>query len=110
MSADLTSSTGVTAFLGSATGGGFLKNATDALTSLEDPTTGLLKTVEADTKAQATKLGTTIAAKQATVDAMQLQMQNQMAAADALVASMEQQYNYLSGLFQAQQTADQMYK
>jgi hypothetical protein len=37
-------------------------------------------------------------------------MQNQMAAADALVASMEQQYNYLSGLFQAQQTADQMYK
>ena len=110
MSTDLTSSTGVKAFLGSATGGGFLKNATDALTSVEDPTTGLLKNLEADTKTQATNLGTTIAAKQATVDAMQLNMQNQMAAADALVASMEQQYNYLSGLFQAQQTADQMYK
>ena len=110
MTADLTSSTGVTAFLGSATGGGFLKTATDALTSLEDPTTGLLKTYETDIKTQATNLGTTIAAKQAKVDAMQLQMQNQMAAADALVASMEQQYNYLSGLFQAQQTADAMYK
>jgi flagellar hook-associated protein 2 len=110
MSADLSSSTGVTAFLGSATGGGFLKTATDALTSVEDPTTGLLKTSETDTKSQIANLGTTIAAKQAKVDAMQLQMQNQMAAADALVASMEQQYNYLSGLFQAQQTADQMYK
>ena len=110
MSADLSSSTGVTAFLGSATGSGFLRTATDALTSVEDPTTGLLKTTETDTKSQITDLGTTIAAKQAKVDAMQLQMQNQMAAADALVASMEQQYNYLSGLFQAQQTADQMYK
>jgi flagellar capping protein FliD len=110
MSTDLTSSTGVTAFLGSAAGGGFLKNATAALTSLEDPTTGLLKTTEADLKTQATNLGTTIASKQATVDAMQLNMQNQMAAADALISSMEQQYNYLSGLFQAQQTADAMYK
>jgi flagellar hook-associated protein 2 len=110
MSADLSSSTGVTAFLGSATGGGFLKAATDALTSVEDSVTGLLKTSETDTKSQIASLTTTIAAKQATVDAMQLQMQNQMAAADALIASMEQQYNYLSGLFQAEQTADQMYK
>jgi hypothetical protein len=37
-------------------------------------------------------------------------MQNQMAAADALIASMEQQYSYLSGMFAAQQTADSMYK
>jgi flagellar hook-associated protein 2 len=110
MSADLASSTGVTAFLGSATGGGFLKNATAALASLEDPTTGLLKTTETDLKTQTTNLGTTIASKQAAVDAMQLNMQNQMAAADALISSMEQQYNYLSGLFQAQQTADAMYK
>jgi flagellar hook-associated protein 2 len=110
MAADLSSSTGVTSFLGSATGGGFLKNATDALTSLEDSTTGLLKTAETDTTSQITKLGTTISAKQATVDAMQIQMQNQMAAADALIASMEQQYSYLSGMFAAQQTADAMYK
>ena len=110
LSTDLTSSSGVTAFLGSATGGGFLKNATDALTSLEDPTSGLLKTYETDIKTQATNLGTTIAAKQATVDAMQLKMQNQMAAADALIASMEQQYSYLTGLFSAQATADAQYK
>ena len=110
MAADLASSTSVTSFLGSATGGGFLKTATDALTSVEDPTTGLLKTLETDTKSQITSLGTTISAKQAAVDAMQLTMQNQMASADALIASMEQQYSYLSGMFQAQQTADAMYK
>jgi flagellar capping protein FliD len=110
MSIDLTNSNGVTSFLGSATGGGFLKNATDALASLEDPTTGLLKTYEADLKSQSTSLATTIADKQAKIGAMQLAMQNQMAAADALVASMEQQYNYLSSMFQAQQTANQMYK
>jgi flagellar capping protein FliD len=110
MSTDFTSSAGVTSFLGSATGGGFLKNATDALTSLEDPTTGLLKTLETDTQSQITSLGTTIAAKQAQVDAMQTTLQDQMSAADALIASMEQQYTYLSGLFEAEDTADQMYK
>ncbi len=110
MSTDLTNSTGVTAFLGSAAGGGFLKNAANALTSLEDPTTGLLKTTEADTTAQATALGKTISTKQAAVDAMQLQMQNQMAASDALIASMEQQTTYFSDMFAAQDTADQMYK
>jgi flagellar hook-associated protein 2 len=110
LSADLTASSSVTSFLGSATGGGFLQNATDILGSVEAPATGLLKTSETDVKSQIAKLGTTIAEKQSKVDAMQLTMQNQMAAADAMIASMQQQYSYLSGLFQAQQTADQMYK
>jgi hypothetical protein len=33
-----------------------------------------------------------------------------MAAADALIASMEQQYSYLNSMFAAQQTAAQSYK
>ncbi|HLK69758.1 MAG TPA: flagellar filament capping protein FliD [Bryobacteraceae bacterium] len=110
IAADLTSSPGVSTFLGSATGGGFLKKATDVLTSLEDPNTGLMKTLETDTKSKITSLGTTISTKQSAVDAMQLQMQNQMAAADAMIASMQQQYTYLSSMFEAQQTADAMYK
>lgn len=110
MSADLTASASVTSFLGSATGGGFLKNATANLTSVEDPVSGLLKTAETDMKSQIAKLGDTIAAKQAKVDALQINLQDQMARADALIASMQQQYTYLSGLFQAQQTADQLYK
>jgi flagellar capping protein FliD len=110
MAADITSSTGVTSFFGSAVGGGFLKNATDLLNGVEDPATGLLKTSETDWQSQITKIGTTIAAKQSQVDAMQLHMQNQMAVSDALIASMQQQASYLTNLFAAQNTADQMYK
>jgi flagellar hook-associated protein 2 len=110
MSADLSSSASVTSFLGSATGGGFLKTATDALTSVEDSTIGSLKTSEADVKSHITSLGATIVDKQAKVDALQISMQNQMAAADALIAAMEQQSTYLTNMFQAQQTADSMYK
>jgi flagellar hook-associated protein 2 len=109
MSTDLSNSNGVTAFLGSTTGGGFLKAANDALTSIEDPATGLLKTTEADVQSQITSLGTTISDKQTQVDQLQTQLTNQMATADAMIASMEQQYSYLNSMFAAQQTADQMY-
>jgi flagellar capping protein FliD len=110
MSAEFSSSTSVTAFLGSTTGGGFLKSATDALNTVEDPTTGLLKTSETDMTAQMAKLTSTIATKQAGVDALQIRLQNQMAASDALIAAMQQQASYFSSMFAAQATADQMYK
>ncbi|HEV3329950.1 MAG TPA: flagellar filament capping protein FliD [Bryobacteraceae bacterium] len=110
MGADFSSSIGVNAFLGSATSGGFLKAATDALTNLEDPTSGLIKTSEADLQTQITNIGTQISTKQTQVDQLQTQLTSQMAAADAAIASMEQQYSYLSSMFSAQQTADQMYK
>ncbi len=110
MSADLTSSTSVTAFLGSATGGGFLKNAINVLNSVEDPVSGLLKTSKTDMQSQIARLVITIAEKQTKVDALQIRLQNQMAAADALIASMEQRSSYFSNMFAAQQTANQMYK
>ena len=40
MSTDLVNSAGVTSFLGSATGGGFLEAATNAINSIEDSNTG----------------------------------------------------------------------
>jgi flagellar hook-associated protein 2 len=110
MATDLSNSAGVTAFLGSATGGGFLKAATDAMTSVEDPTTGLIHTTETGYQNQIDSLNTRISAKQDQVNQLQENLQAQMAAADAAIASMEQQYSYLSSMFQAQQTADQMYK
>jgi flagellar capping protein FliD len=100
---------GVTAFLGSAAGGGFLKAATNALDSMLDPTSGLLTTQEADVGTQITSLGTTITAKQAKVTQLQTQLTNQIAAADAAIAAMEQQYSYMNSMFAAQQTEDQMY-
>jgi len=110
MSKDLGNSAGVTAFFGSATGGGFLKTATDVLNELEASTTGLLKNAESDVQNQISNLGKQISTKQAQVDQMQINLTKQISAADALIASMEQQYSYLNNMFQAQQTADQMYK
>jgi flagellar capping protein FliD len=110
MAADFTNSAGVTSFLGTATDGGFLKTATDALATVEDSVTGLLKTSETDVASQITSVTATIAAKQAQVDALQIRLQNQMAASDALIAAMQQQYSYFTSMFQAQATADAMYK
>jgi len=110
MATDFSNSAGVSSFLGSASGGGFLKAATDALKGLEDPAAGLLTTAESDLKTQIANIGTQIATKQNQVYRLQTTLTNQMAAADALIASMEQQYSYLSSMFQAQQVANQMYK
>ena len=110
LSTEFSNSTGVSNFLGSATGGGFLKTATDALSGLEDPTSGLLKLSETDTQSQLTTLGANITDRTNKVNQLKLNLQNQMAQADALIASMQQQSSYMSSLFQAQQTADQMYK
>jgi flagellar hook-associated protein 2 len=102
-------SAGLTSFLGSATGGGFLGSLTTTLNNLENPTSGLLKTTEADVQTQITNIGTRITAKQNQVNQMQTQLTSQMAAADAAIASMEQQYSYISQMFQAQQTSNQSY-
>jgi flagellar hook-associated protein 2 len=101
---------GITAFLGSATGGGFLKTATDALNGVEDATSGIIKTAESSTQDEITRSNNQISTKQDQVDQLQQNLQQQMAAADALIASMEQQYSYLSNMFQAMATASQQYK
>jgi flagellar hook-associated protein 2 len=93
MGTDFANSAGVSSFLGSAASGGFLKAATDALKGLEDPTAGLLKTAESDLKTQITNIGNQITTKQNQVYQLQTTLTNQMAAADALIASMEQQYS-----------------
>ena len=110
MATDLASSTSVTAFLGSTTGGGFLMAATDAVASAEDPVSGLLKNSKTDLQSQIAKLVSTIADKQTKVDLLQIRLQNQMAAADALIASMEQQSSYFSNMFAAQDTANRAYR
>jgi flagellar capping protein FliD len=94
LASDLTNSSGVDAFLGSASTNGFLKTLSDSLS----------------VQAQITKIDSTITDEQDRVDRLTTRLQQQMAAADALIASMEQQYNYMSGLFQAQATADLQYK
>jgi flagellar capping protein FliD len=110
LAADFSNSSGVTDFLGSTSGGGFLKTANDAINNLEDPTKGLLKNTETNTTNQITSIGNQISTKQNQVYQLQTNLTSRMAAADALIASMEQQYSYLNSMFAAQQTANQSYK
>jgi len=110
IAADITSSGAITSFLGDSEQGGFLKWATDSLNGVEAPTTGVLSTAQASVKSSIAEVDSSIADKQASVDRLKEQLQARMAAADALIASMEQQYNYLSNMFTAMQNAAQQYK
>jgi flagellar capping protein FliD len=109
LASDLLNATGVTAFLGSTSGGGFLKMATDSLKSVEGTGTGLLPAAEANLKQQTAQLDSSIATAQERIDRMKVRLQEQMAAADALIATMEQRYNYMSGLFESQIAASKQY-
>ncbi len=101
--ADIGNASAVDAFLGNSASSGFLQAATNALSGLEDATTGIVKTTETDLQNQITDIGTNITNKQNQVTQMTTNLTNQMAAADALLSSSEQQYNYMNELFQAQQ-------
>ncbi|HJT86699.1 MAG TPA: flagellar filament capping protein FliD [Bryobacteraceae bacterium] len=109
MAADFGNSSGVAAFLGSSTSGGFLESAANALNSVESTPSGFLKLAESDVDAQVTSLGNQISQKQDQVNQLQTNLQSQMAAADTLIAGMEQQYSYLNSMFQAMQVSEQMY-
>src|SRR5271157_169206 len=91
-------------FLGSASTGGFLQAASNALTGVEDTATGSLKMAIQDVKTQITNQDTEITAENQKITDLQNNVTQQMAAADALIASLESQKNYMTGLFQAMTT------
>ena len=110
MAADLSNSAGVASFLGSVRGGGFLKSATGSLSRVEDPVLGSIAAAESDVKNRITDTNTRIDTKQGQVDQLQQRLLEQMSAADALIAAMEQQYTYISSMFQAMDTASKQYR
>jgi flagellar hook-associated protein 2 len=97
---------GVTDFLGSATDGGFLKAATGVLNSITDSVTGILPTAISSVAGEIKNTNTQISQNQDRVDQLKERLSAQMAAADALIASMEQQVTYMTNLFTAM-TANQ---
>lgn len=96
-------SAAVASFLGSATGGGWLESATNLLTNLEDPVRGLVKNEETSLQSRTTSIGNQITTKQGQLATMKTSLTNQMAAADALIATLEQQDSFLTQMMQAQQ-------
>jgi flagellar hook-associated protein 2 len=113
LSLDSTAFTSVTAddfsalseFLGSSTTSGFLKSATDALDMVSDQDSGILTSTMENVKDQITRQDTAISDMGERISLLQLSLNEQMAAADALIAQLEQQVQYIGGLFSAMDTA-----
>jgi flagellar hook-associated protein 2 len=94
---------GLTTFLGDTSTGGFLQFAQNQLTGVLDATTGLIPNATTSLQNQITTDNGLIATDQARVNTLQSNLQAQLSASDALVASLEQSYSLVSGLFLAQQ-------
>jgi flagellar hook-associated protein 2 len=89
----------VSAFLGAASTGGFLKAATDAVNTLEDPVIGIIQTTMASAQTAFNNQNQKIADEQARIDSLTTSLTAKMSAADALIANLEQQATYFTNLF-----------
>ena len=99
--------TALLTFLGSSTGSGFLQSATNALNGVEDVSNGSIKTTLASLSTQSAHEDALIATEQDRVNQLQKNLQARFSAADALIASLEQQVNFITGLFQAFTSSNQ---
>jgi flagellar hook-associated protein 2 len=106
-SAAATDPNDVANFLGSATGTGFLANATNLLNGLEDTNTGLFEATSSSLQQQITTDNNEITDTQNRIITMQNNMVAQMTQADTLIASLESQDTYLTSLFTDTQDAIQ---
>ncbi len=83
--------------LGTSTTGGFLQTATNLLTGVEDPTTGLIPTETKQLAPKSPDQQSRIAAEQATVTTIQSNLTSQISQADSTIASLESQVSYVTG-------------
>ncbi len=98
-SAQNTDPNGVASFLGSATGGGFLQNATNILNGVEDANTGSFAAAQLSTQQQISADNQEITQTQARITTMQNSLTAQMTQADTLIASLESQVTYFTTYF-----------
>jgi len=88
-------------FLGSATSG-FLGAATSAMNTVTNSTTGLIQSNITSVQSEITNENTLITQQQNQISTLQANMQQQLAAADASIALLQQQVTMMSDLFTAQ--------
>lgn len=86
-------------FLGTETGGGFLKGANDILTSIDDTTTGTLPQATQSLTNEISSIATQISAQQDRINLLQQTLTAQMTKADATISSLQQQVSYYTTLF-----------
>ena len=87
-------------FLGDPNASGYLQTATTTVQSLLNPNTGVLPTETQNLQAQSQKEADAISAAQDRVTQLADSLTQQMAAADALIAKLQQQTQFIVGLFQ----------
>jgi flagellar hook-associated protein 2 len=87
-------------FLGDPNAGGYLQFATSTLNGLLDPVTGLLPSQQQSLQAQSTKEAKAISDAQDRVTQLGNNLMAQMAAADALISKLQNQTQFIVGLFQ----------
>jgi flagellar hook-associated protein 2 len=93
-------------FLGSATGGGFLETATNTMTGLLDPTSGVLTQEIGTIQSNITSTNTQIADEENQVSQLQTNLTQQMSAADAMIYELQQQATQVQGIFTAEQDSE----
>lgn len=98
------SMTSALSFLGSETGGGFLQSASNALNAVTDSTNGVITQQTESFALAINTLTATIGTDQANLTTFQNNLTAQMAAADSLIASLEQQDSQITSLFAQEQT------
>jgi len=93
---------GIQQFLGGLTSGGFLQLANNALSTVADPTTGMLASETSTIESEITTDNDHISDDQNEVNLVQSNLQKQLSAADAAIAVLQQQKTYYTDLFQAE--------
>jgi len=88
-------------FLGGLTSGGFLEAANNTLTSLTDPTSGLIQDSLTTLQSAISGENSQIAEQQDQINTVQTNMQQQLAQADASLSVLESQETYMTNLFAA---------
>jgi flagellar capping protein FliD len=89
----------VLGFLGTQSTGGFLKTASAALASITDSTNGLLATTNTSLANSLSSLADKISDKTTQISDLQTSLTAKMSAADATIASLQQQVSYYTDLF-----------
>lgn len=95
----------VSDFLGTTTGEGFLKAATDILSGLRDAEEGVISSAISSVTDQIESQDDLIVDYETRIEDLRANLTLRIAAADALIASLEQQVLYFTGLFEAQAEA-----
>jgi flagellar hook-associated protein 2 len=91
--------TAISSFLGSTSTSGFLKQASDSLKSITDPTNGMITNTAASYSSQITNITAKIASSNDRIAIMQKSLITKMTKADTMIASLQSQNNYYVSLF-----------